>query len=265
MSAPSVFSSISCLVGLGALCQVVRRGPQLNFGLGPPEQLNPTMMIAREDKKSHWSNAVLSFLHCWNDRITTRNRNQDACIGNFKLHPKEDAKVSTSLWLTSKHQDGALTLLPERSWQGLSQNAFLLNQTVWQLVQHRPQMVRESDQFIMSLYHIKKAQSLQFKWKKSRRWSKNTSPQCAMFFTECWSFEMFQLCIFSVALSSTSNEGNLCDSRGLNKGWNWTQEQCICLFKEIMTRLLKVVHRPCYEQFHIGTMLYWTTSSNQGM
>lgn len=160
-----MFSSISCLVGLGALCQVVRRGPQLKIGLGPPEQLNPTMMIAREDKKSHWSNAVLSFLHCWNDRITTRNRNQDACIGNFKFHPKEDAKVSTSLWLTSKHQDGALTLLPERSWQGLSQNAFLLNQTVGQLVQHRPQMVRESDQFIMSLYHIKKAQSLQFKWK----------------------------------------------------------------------------------------------------
>lgn len=112
---------------------------------------------------------------------------------------------------------------------------------------------------------ILKKQSLQFKWKKSRRWSKNTSPQCAMFFTECWSFEMFQLCIFSVALSSTSNEGNLCDSRGLNKGWNWTQGQCICLFKEIMTRLLKVVHRPCYEQFHIGTMLYWTTSSNQAM
>lgn len=42
-----VFSSISCLVGLGALCQVVRRGLQINFGLGPPEQVNPTMMIAR--------------------------------------------------------------------------------------------------------------------------------------------------------------------------------------------------------------------------
>ena len=164
-------SALRCALQYLLLCQVggpvpsCQEGPEPQFWFRAPPGNLIQLWWLQENIKLHWSNAVLSFLHCRNDRITTWNRNQDACIGNFKLHPKEDAKVSTPLWLTSKRQNGALTLLPERSWQGLSKNAFLLNQTVWQLVQHRPQMVRESDQFIMSLCHIKKAQSLQFKWK----------------------------------------------------------------------------------------------------
>ena len=29
-----------------------------------------------------------------------------------------------------------------------------------------------------------------------------------------------------------------------------------CLFLEIMTQLLKIIHRPCWEQFHVGTVFF---------
>ena len=34
-----------------------------------------------------------------------------------------------------------------------------------------------------------------------------------------------------------------------------------CLFPEIMTLLLKMIHRPCCEQFHVGTTFLLTTTT----
>ena len=37
----------------------------------------------------------------------------------------------------------------------------------------------------------------------------------------------------------------------------------LCLFPEIMTRFLKIIHRPCCKQFHLGTIFFLLNYSHQ--